>query len=170
MEKIILLFEMGLEKFSRIGLILCLVLILGFSVSSIFLRWAGVSPLWIEPLVRHLVFLSAFFGGSLATSKGVHIKIDVLTHLMERSSSRILHWLHRNSIALFCFIVTVSLTKASYDFYLVEKEFGSAAFLNIHSSWLVAIIPFGMGLISLRFLNRLILGLLQVGAREHHSL
>lgn len=126
--------------------------------------------MWIEPLVRHLVFISAFLGGSLATSKGVHIKIDILTHLLERSSSRVLHWLHRNLIAIFCLIVTMALVKASYDFYLVEKEFGAPAFLNIHSSWLVGIVPMGMGLIALRFFNRLILGLLQVSSREHHSL
>lgn len=170
MERFILFFDFLLEKFSRWGLILGLFIILGLAVSSIVLRWMGSSPLWIEPLVRHMVFLSAFFGGSLATSKGVHIKIDVLTHLLEKSSSRILHWLHKNSIALFCLIVTTALMKASYDFYLVEKEYGAPAFLNIHSSILVGIVPFGMGLISLRFLNRLILGLLQAGTRERHSL
>lgn len=170
MERLVHLFDFCLEKFSRWGLILSLFMILGFSVASIILRWMGMSPLWIEPMVRHMVFLSAFFGGSLATSKGVHIKIDVMTHLLERTSSRIVHWLYRNLIALFCLIVCVALLKASYDFYLVEKEFGAPAFLNIHSSWLVGIIPFGMSLISLRFLNRLILGLLQAGSREHHSL
>ena len=170
MERIVIFFDSILEKFSRLGLILSLFVILGLAVSSIVLRWMGSSPLWIEPMVRHMVFLSAFFGGSLATSKGVHIKIDVLTHLLDKTSSRIIHWLHKNSIAFFCLVVSTALMKASYDFYLVEKEYGSPAFLDIHSSMLVAIVPFGMGLISLRFLNRLILGLIQAGSREHHSL
>lgn len=170
MERFFRFFDFLLEKFSRWGLILSLFIILGLAVSSIILRWMGSSPLWIEPLVRHMVFLSAFLGGSLATSKGVHIKVDVLTHLLDKSSSRILLWLHKNSITLFCLIVSTVLMKASYDFYLVEKEFGSHAFLNIHSSFLVAIVPFGMGLISLRFFNRLILGLIQAGTREHRSL
>lgn len=170
MERIITLFDLALEKFSRWGLILALFLILGLAVLALVLRWMGVSPLWIEPFIRHMVFLSAFLGGSLATSKGVHIKVDVLTHLLERSSSRILHWLHRNLISLFCLIVCLVLMKASYDFYIVEKEYGAPAFLNIHSAWLVGIVPFGMSLISLRFLNRLLLGLFQVGTIEHHRL
>lgn len=168
MEKIVLFIDDILEKISRWGIIFCLFVILGFAVLSIVLRWLGSSPMWLEPMIRHVVFLSAFFGGSLATSKNVHIKVDILTKLVEASSSKVLHWLHRNLVALFCFVTTVALMKASYDFYLVEKEFGAPAFLDIHSAYLVGIIPFGMGLIAFRFLNQLILGLLQGDAREHH--
>ena len=170
MERILQIFDHSLERFSRFVLVLSLFLILGMSVLSIFLRWGGMSPHWIEPLVRHLVFLSAFLGGSLATSKGAHIKIDLLTHLVEKSKSTFIYWLHRNVITLFCFITTLVLTKAAYDFFLVEQEYGGDAFLGIHSSGLVAIIPFGMGLISLRFLNRLILGLIQGDVRDNNHL
>ncbi len=168
MEKIVQMFDDILEKFSRWGIIFCLYVILGFAVLSIVLRWLGMSPSWIEPMIRHVVFLSAFLGGSLATSKNVHIKVDLLTKVVEASSSKILHWLHRNLVAVFCLVVTIVLTKSSYDFFLVEKEFGNAAFLGLHSSVLVAIIPLGMGLISLRFFNQLILGLIKGEAREHH--
>jgi TRAP-type C4-dicarboxylate transport system permease small subunit len=115
--------------------------------------------MWLEPLTRHLVFLSAFLGGSLATSKRVHIRVDLLTKLVEISNSKIIKWIHHNLINLFCFITCLILTKASYDFFLVEKEYGAPAFLDIHSSWLVGIIPVGMGLISLRFLNQLLIGI-----------
>lgn len=168
MEKLIVGFDNLLEKFSRWGLITCLFLILGLAVISIVLRWMGSSPMWIEPFIRHVVFLSAFLGGSLATSKDVHIKVDLLTHLIQHSHSKIIKWLHRNVVALFCFITCVALTKASWDFYVVEKEFGAPAFLEIHSAYLVGIIPFGMGLISIRFLNRLIIGLFHGETREHH--
>jgi TRAP-type C4-dicarboxylate transport system permease small subunit len=161
MRKAILVVDGVLEKFSRWGLVSSLFVILGLAVLSIVLRWLGSSPLWLEPLVRHMVFLSAFLGGSLATSANVHIKVDLLTKLVEASSSKLLHWLHRNLVALFCFITCLILAKASYDFFLVEKEFGSPSFLDIHSAYLVAIIPFGMGLIALRFLNQFLLGLLQ---------
>lgn len=169
MEKLILAFDGVLEKISRWGIISSLFIILGFAVISIVLRWLGSSPLWIEPLIRHVVFLSAFFGGSLATSKGVHIKVDLLTHVVENSRSKVIHWVHKNLIALFCLITTTFLMKASWDFYVVEREFGAEAFLNIHSSYLVAIIPFGVGLIALRFLNRLLLGLIQGDSREHRG-
>jgi TRAP-type C4-dicarboxylate transport system permease small subunit len=170
MERVLQAFDDFLEKFSRLGLIFCLYLILGLAVVSICLRWAGHSPQWLEPLIRHLVFLSAFLGGSLATSKGAHIKIDLLTHLLENAKSKVFSWLHRNIITLFCFITTMVLTKSSYDFFSVEKEFGGEAFLGLHSSVLVLIIPVGMCLISVRFMNRLLLGLIQGDARGNHRL
>ncbi len=159
MEKYLQLFDDFLEKLSRWGLILSLFLILGLAVFSIVMRWLSMSLLWIEPLIRHIVFLSAFLGGSLATKKGAHIKVDLLTHMIGRSSSEVLHWLHRNLIGLFCCLTCFFLTLSSWDFYQVEKEFGSTAFLNIHSSYLVLIIPLGMGLIFFRFFNLLLLGL-----------
>lgn len=168
MEKIIMAIDDVLEKISRWGIILCLYVILTFAVLSIILRWMGMSPSWIEPMIRHIVFLSAFFGGSLATSKNVHIKVDVLAKLIENTNSKILHWAHRNLISFFCLVVTIVLAKSSYEFFLVEKEFGAEAFLGLHSSWLIAIIPFGMGLIAFRFFNQLILGLMKGDAREHH--
>jgi TRAP-type C4-dicarboxylate transport system permease small subunit len=159
MTKMISTFDNFLEKISRWGLVLSLFLILGLSVSAIVLRWVGHSLMWLEPLTRHLVFLSAFLGGSLATSKRVHIRVDLLTKLVEISNSKIIKWIHHNLINLFCFITCLFLTKASYDFFLVEKEYGAPAFLDIHSSWLVGIIPLGMGLITLRFLNQLLIGI-----------
>ena len=170
MERIIQTFDDVLEKFSRWGIVFSLFFILGFAVLSILLRWFGLSPSWLEPMIRHVVFLSAFFGGSLATSKGVHIKVDLLTHLVEKSNSKVIKWMHRNLVAFFCLTTTVVLLKASYDFFLVEREFGSVAFLHIHSSYLVGIIPFGMGLIALRFFNKLLLGLIQGDAREPNRL
>lgn len=156
-------FDESLEKLSRYGLIGCLFIILGLAVFAIVLRWVGMSMMWIEPLLRHLVFLSAFLGGSLATSKNVHIKVDLLTKLVELSQSKIIHWIHRNLISLFCFIVCLVLVKSGWDFFLVEKEFGAPGFLSIHSAYLVFIIPFGMGLITLRFFNQLMIGIVHGG-------
>lgn len=159
--KFIQKFDDVLEKISRWGLISCLFGILTLAVSSIVLRWCGMSFMWLEPLVRHLVFLSAFLGGSLATSKEVHIKVDLFTKLVERTDSVIIHWFHKNLVSLFCFITVLVLFKSSWDFYLSEKEFGAPAMLGLHSSVLVGIIPFGVGLIALRFFNLLILGILK---------
>lgn len=156
-------FDEWLERISRYGLIGCLLMILGLSVLAIILRWMGSSLMWVEPLVRHLVFLSAFLGGSIATSKNVHIRVDLLTKLVEHSRSRILLWIHRNLVSLFCLIVCLVLMKSGWDFYKMEKEFGSPGFLHIHSAYLVGIIPFGIGLITLRFFNQLLNGLVQGG-------
>jgi TRAP-type C4-dicarboxylate transport system permease small subunit len=168
MAKIILMIDQLLERISRYGLICCLFIILIFAVLAILLRWLGSSVMWIEPMVRHVVFLSAFLGGSLATSKGVHIKVDLLTKLVEHSRSRLLKWVHQNLITAFCFLTCLLLSKTAFDFFQVEREFGAPAFLDIHSSWLVGIIPFGMGLITLRFLNQLILGLFSGDSSASH--
>ena len=159
--KFIQKFDDVLEKLSRWGLISCLLGILSLAVMSILFRWGGKSFMWLEPLIRHMVFLSAFLGGSLATSKDVHIRVDLLTRLVEKSDSVIIHWLHKNIISLFCLITVSALLKSSFDFYLSEKEFGAPSILGIHSSVYVGIIPFGMGLIALRFFNQLILGILK---------
>ena len=161
--KLFVALEGFLDRFSRYGLVASLFAILVLSVFAIFLRWFGSSLMWVEPLIRHLVFLSAFLGGSVATSKNVHIKIDLFTKLIELSRSRVLLWAHKNIVSLFCFIVCLALAKSGRDFYLVEKEFGAIGFLHIHSATLVGIIPFGMGLIALRFFNQLVLGVVQRG-------
>ncbi|HXH29800.1 MAG TPA: TRAP transporter small permease [Bacteriovoracaceae bacterium] len=166
MKKLILAFDGVLESLSKWGLVSSFFVILALSVSSIVLRWLGQSPGWLDPLVRYLVFICAFLGGSLATSRGVHIRVDLFTKLVEASDSKALHWIQRNLVALFCLVTTVVLTKASWDFFLVEKEFGAPSFLHIHSSNLVAIIPLGIGLIALRFFNQLILGLYTGESRE----
>lgn len=170
MEKIISGFDDLLEKISRYGIIISLYLILGFAVLGIVLRWLGSSLMWLEPLTRHVVFLSAFLGGSLATSKGVHIKVDILTHVVERTNSKILKWMHKNLVAIFCCVTCLMLTKSGWDFFLVEREFGTEAFLGIHSSYLVLIIPLGMGLIAIRFLNQLLLGLFDGESLERHRI
>lgn len=161
--KLFLILDEFLDRLSRFGLVAGLFSILGLSVFAIILRWFGSSLMWVEPLIRHLVFLSAFLGGSVATSKNVHIKIDLFTKLIELSQSKLIHWIHKNLVTLFCFIVCLVLAKSGRDFYLVEKEFGAVGFLHIHSATLVGIIPFGMGLITLRFFNQLVIGLVQRG-------
>jgi TRAP-type C4-dicarboxylate transport system permease small subunit len=133
MTKIIKKFDDFLEKISRWGLIVCLFVILFLAVASIVLRWFGESLMWLEPLVRHLVFLSSFLGGSLATSKNVHIRVDLLTKIIEKSQSKVVKWLHHNLVVFFCFVTTAVLVKASYDFFIVEKEYGAPAFLEIHT-------------------------------------
>jgi TRAP-type C4-dicarboxylate transport system permease small subunit len=122
---------------------LFLVLILG--VFSIFGRWAGVSPLWIDPLIRHLVLLLAFLGAALASQKNLHIKMDAFTKIIEKWPSKI-----RSIIEIFSTGITVVvlffLTYSSYQFFLVEKEYAQEAILGLQSHYLVFIIPFGFSL------------------------
>jgi TRAP-type C4-dicarboxylate transport system permease small subunit len=142
-------------------LAVCLVGMLLLSVSSIIFRWFNTAFLWLEPLIRHLVFFSAFLGGALATGKGNHIRIDLAAKLLETRSPTLQQWLNR-VIDLVCLLASALLAKAGYDFALVELEFGKEAFLGIHSGVLVYIIPIGMALIGLRFLMRILLSFTKV--------
>ena len=67
-----------IDNFSSWLLVISVVLMLFLSVLNIFLRWGNTTIFWIEPLVRHLVFLSAFLGGILATGRKNHIGIDII--------------------------------------------------------------------------------------------
>jgi len=146
-----------LDKVSFYGIVIAVLLMLTFTVLNIVLRWFNTSILWIDPLVRHLVFLSAFLGGSLATGKDNHIRIDLASKALESiDKPGIKIWVER-LIYIVTMIALVLLTKAGIDFTKMELEFGKDVFLGFHSGVLVAIIPFGMGLIGMRYLLRLLL-------------
>lgn len=146
-----------LDKISFYGIVLAVSLMLLLTVLNIVLRWFNTSILWVDPLVRHLVFLSAFLGGALATGKDNHIRIDLASKLLENlKKPKLKVWVER-IIYIITMGTTIYLAKAGMDFAKIELEFGKVAFLGLHSGVLVAIIPFGMGLISLRYLFRFLL-------------
>lgn len=146
-----------IDKIAFYGIVVSVLFMLGLTVLNIVLRWFNTSILWIDPFVRHLVFLSAFLGGVLATGKDSHIRIDLATKLCEKLESPNLSlWLSR-TVSLITMIATVLLAIAGYDFYKVELQYGKEAFLGIHSGFLVGIIPVGMGLISLRYFLKILL-------------
>jgi TRAP-type C4-dicarboxylate transport system permease small subunit len=104
-----------------------------------------------------LVFLGTFLGGVVATGRGNHIGIDVISKFLEiKGYHRAQHQIAR-VIYLFSFGVLIWLTKASLDFTKVEMEFSRREFWGIQSGYLVAIIPFGVGLIAIRYLTLFIL-------------
>ena len=54
------------------------------------------------------------------------------------------------------FVVLCWLIKASVDFTIVEFRYGRLAFLEIHTGFLVTIIPVGFSLIAYRFFYRFV--------------
>jgi TRAP-type C4-dicarboxylate transport system permease small subunit len=156
MMKVILKIDNIVDAMTRWCLISSLAIMLVLSLLNIVLRWMGTSYLWIEPLVRHLVFLSAFLGGSLAVSRKVHIKIDVLAPVTEKMSEQNKTKINF-VISLASVVVLYYLMKASFSFQTMEQEFSSEVFLGINSGTLVGIIPWGFALILLRYVFQLFL-------------
>lgn len=150
--------DWAVDKVSSHLLVMSVLVILFFSTLSIVLRWFHINLQWIEPMVRHLVFICAFLGGVLATGKGTHIGIDLVGKFVETQNWHSLKtWIAR-LIMLSSFCVLLWLIKAGIDFTIVEREFTKDAGLGfLQSGDLVAIIPIGLTLIAVRFFLLLIL-------------
>ncbi len=143
--------DRGVEKLAEYGLYVSVIGMIIFSVLTIVFRWINFNVLWFEPLVRHLVFLAAFLGGVLATGRRTHIGIDILGKFFENKEMFRAQRLVGRIISLASGLTLVWLIKASYEFMLVELQYGKEEFLGIHSGFLVGIIPFGFTLIAIRF-------------------
>jgi TRAP-type C4-dicarboxylate transport system permease small subunit len=128
-------------------LFLGIIIILLLGLSGILLRWQGLSPMWIDPLMRHLVLIIAFLGATLATEKSLHIKIDVFATFLEKFPNSIKKYLYL-WIQAFTFIISFFLTYASYQFFLIEKEYPQPSIFDLESYHLVFIIPLGFFLVT----------------------
>ena len=145
------LIDRAIDKLSRYTLVIAIILMLFFSISTIVLRWFNTTYLWMDPLVRHLVFMSAFLGGVLATGAKNHIGIDVASKVLENKGFHRLNIYMKRLVDLGAIVFLIWLTKASVDFVKMEMEFGSEVMLGLHSGKLVTIIPIGFSLITYRF-------------------
>lgn len=146
-----------LDQFAKWGVILCVFLMLIFSLTSILLRQFEITFLWIEPLVRHLVFLATFFGAALATGGAEHIKIDILARLLEKNKNKMLkNWLDR-TVLVATMVAVIILLSSSLDLMRLEFEDTRKSFFDIPTGYLLAIIPFGMGLVGVRIFVKFLL-------------
>ena len=157
--KVLQKIDQFLEEFCKIGLVISLSGILFFCVLNIILRWFDSTLLWVDPLVRHLVFLCAFLGGALATGRGQHIGIDIISKLLEQGDNKSMIQKLRGFISFISMVTLIWLTKAGFSMTLVEWEYGKESFLGIHSSVLMGIIPLGFIIIAYRFFYLVISGL-----------
>jgi TRAP-type C4-dicarboxylate transport system permease small subunit len=95
--------DLVVEKLSSYLLVASILSILFFSSLSIILRWFHLNLSWIDPFIRHLVFLGTFLGGVIATGKGNHIGIDLISKFFELKGHHKLQNLVERIINLFSF-------------------------------------------------------------------
>ncbi len=143
-----------IEKFSSYLLIISVLGMLLLTVFAIVARKFSISFIWIDPLVRHLVFLSAFLGGILAVGKGQHISIDVLGKFFEAHKNGTSLTAVRIAQAILSALLLSWLIYSSLPYVQMVFKFEHAPFLGIQKGYLVSIIPLGLGLMGLRFLFR----------------
>ena len=120
--------DVGVEKLSVFLLVVFIMTILTFSLTSIFLRWFGLSFHWIEPLIRHLVFSCAFLGGVLATGKGSHIGIDLLSRYLEGKKYKNFEDYLLIFTSFFSSALCLWLVHACVTFVKMELEYGKTIF------------------------------------------
>lgn len=149
--------DWAVDKFSSVLLVACILSILFCSSGTIILRWFHINLSWIDPFVRHLVLLSTFLGGVVATGRGNHIGIDLISKFLEIKGYEHAKVIVNRIILLASAVVLIWLVKSGLDFTKVEMEFSKVEFWGIGSGYLVAMIPAGLGLIAIRFFTLFIL-------------
>lgn len=128
--------------------VICVILIIGLSCLNIALRWFEVALTFIDPLVRHLVFLSAFLGAVMAIGSDRHIKIDLMQRYIQKHKT--LNKVFTPIYFVTILLVLIALSYSSILFTISELEYGKVDFLGIHSGVLTGIIPFGFILMTFR--------------------
>lgn len=142
------------DRIIEIIVVICVIAIIGLSCLNIALRWFELALTFIDPLVRHLVFLSAFLGAVMAIGNDRHIKIDLMQRYIKKNKtlSRVFTPLYFITILL----VLITLSYSSILFTLSELEYGKEDFLGIHSGLLTGIIPLGFILMTFRHSLRIL--------------
>lgn len=133
-------------------LVVVVLSMLFIGIATILCRLIHVTVLWFDPLIRHLVFLSAFLGGVLAVGKGQHIGIDILGKYLESHAHEKVQLLVLRLINLICAATLIWAIVGSLAFVKDSFQYEGIVFLGIHRGILTSIIPLGFGLMAIRFL------------------
>lgn len=130
--------------------LLCLMLtsMILLACTQIVLRtFFSTGLIWIDPLLRYLVLWSGFIGASMATYKGKHIALDVISYLVPEP---IKTWLETLT-SIFSMIVAALLTYASFLFIRDEYTYGGPGLFELPMWFWSAIFPLAFTLITIRF-------------------
>ncbi len=147
------LFFSDVEEKLLSSLLLILIVI---SCGQILLRGFDTGGLlWADPLLRHLVVWSGFLGAAMASSKGKHISLDIIGHLLPEKVNR---WVTALS-HIFSALVAAVLTWASVLFIISEKEFGPTGLMGIPSYLWNLIFPLCFCLMTVRYFSQAVVSI-----------
>ena len=157
MRRILAWTDLMASRLSKVGVIVCLSLIVFLSFASIVMRWTGNSVMWIDPFVRYMVLFIVFLGGSLAVDHNSHIGIDLLSRLLARNalvqSKDIIKFIILAASGLIC----LWLVWASWELAAVLYSDGGTTLFGWSEGTWAYVIPCGFFLLAFRFFARLIL-------------
>jgi TRAP-type C4-dicarboxylate transport system permease small subunit len=105
---------------------------------------------WGDSLVRVLVLWITFIGATIASRNDEHIRIDLLARFVSNKSSV---WLERFRSLFTAFIAGV-FAWYSFEFVMLDYQDGTIAFASVPAWLCESVMPFGAGLICLRYVVR----------------
>ncbi|HBA64878.1 MAG TPA: TRAP transporter small permease [Methylococcaceae bacterium] len=138
----------GLRRLEDGILALVLTLMILLAIGQVLLRniW-GAGLDWADPLLRILVLWIALLGAMAATRDNNHISIDVLSKFLppflKIPALLIAHW--------FTAIICALLAWQGARLTLMDYQDATMAFASVPTWICQLIIPFGFGIMSLRF-------------------
>lgn len=147
-----------LNKVNRFFIVAMTVVIISTSFLNIVLRWFDTSLMFVDPLVRHLVFALAFLGAVEATERSQNISIDILKRYLETKKKESLIGIINKAVFVFSILGCLWLASSAYDFVKIEMEYSRELFWGIDTGMTAAIIPFGFALIAFKSLLKLFIG------------
>lgn len=153
-------FHHRIEEGTLVLLVGCLILL---AFGQILLRnIAGITWVWADPLVRHLVLWSSFLGALIATRQDRHIRIDAGLRLLPPFWRGIAGALGDAVAAVVC----LTMTPLAVRFVMDERQYAGDAFLDLPRWTLQLVFPLVFGTMGIRFLLRAGSGLLQTMRRR----
>ncbi|AFT71584.1 TRAP transporter, DctQ-like membrane protein [Alloalcanivorax dieselolei B5] len=141
--------EDGLIVAILLGMVLLAVVQIGLR------NMAGVSLIWVEPLLRNAVLWIGLLGAMIASRRDEHIRIDLLGQWLPKSFQP---WI-TGAVDLFTAAICTLVAWYSIGFVIEEYQYGEIAFAGIPSWVPQVIIPFGFSVMALRYLVLFVLGL-----------
>jgi len=141
-----------LAKIEGFCVVSILITMLGFASLQVILRnFFDTGIEWGDVFARHLVLWVGFFGATLSTKVGQHIRIDALTKAFPPRFTPLAEMI----VSAFSFTVALLLTMAAYRFLDGERMANENLFLNVKTWYLISIMPVGFGLITFRYFVQL---------------
>ena len=117
---------------------------------------------WSEPFARLMVLWITFLGASLLTKDNRHIRIDVLGHFLSPS----LLTIREMFLSVACSVICFFMLRASIGYINMEMEYGTSMLMGISAWKWQLIIPFGFGMMLLRFLFNLFTGIMNLTGKK----
>lgn len=137
-----------LRRLEDLTLVTVLAAMIVLAIGQVMLRnvWSsGIA--WADPLLRILVLWIALLGAMAATRDNNHINIDVLSKFLPNALKKLAEALTHTFTAVICAL----LSWQGGRLMLLDYREETTAFASVPAWACELIIPFGFGIMSLRF-------------------